>query len=161
MALRDQIMSRLERLSLDNWTAKKLAVSFCVGTYIAFSPFPGFHTWLSLLLAWMFSLNVAVVFAASIFINNPWTMVFIYGGDYFFGDFILRFFMIDTCSFDPHWMCYVNTFLHTYTGLEHISLWSFLLGGNIIAVAASFVAYPIAKHIFVEIKKKKQGSKAS
>jgi uncharacterized protein (DUF2062 family) len=105
MTIRERILPWLERFAIGNWTARQLAISFCVGTYIAFSPFPGFHTWITLLLAWIFSLNVAVVFAASIFINNPWSMLFIYSGDYFFGDFLLRFVMTDTCSLDPQWMC--------------------------------------------------------
>ncbi len=62
-------------LALKDRSPAKLAAAFCMGVYIAFSPFPGFHTAMVFVLSWMCHLNVGVVFASSCVINNPWTMV--------------------------------------------------------------------------------------
>ena len=159
MELRKRLTSWFKKLSVGSWTARQLAISFCIGLYIAFSPFPGLHTWMTLLAAWVFSLNVAVVFAASMIINNPWTMVPIYGADYLLGDYILRLWYgssAQVCSLDPAWMCSVNNFLHTHVGIEPVSLWGFLLGGNILGIAFSIGFYPLVKRAFEAIKKEKQ-----
>lgn len=57
--------------------ARKLALAFGLGTFIAFSPWLGLHILSAVLLAWLFRLNKVVVLTASL-INNPWTIVPIY-----------------------------------------------------------------------------------
>jgi uncharacterized protein (DUF2062 family) len=159
MKVQQWLSSWFKKLAVGNWTARQLAISFCVGVYIAFSPFPGLHTWMTLLAAWVFSLNVAVVFAASMVINNPWTMIPIYGSDYLLGDYLLRFWYgssAQVCALDPAWMCPVNNFFHKYTGIEPVSLWGFLLGGNILGITLAFALYPLIKRLFQAIKKENQ-----
>jgi uncharacterized protein len=56
----------------------RLAVSFAVGVFIAFSPIIGLHIVTCLFLAWAFRLNKLVILTAQ-FINNPWTIVPLYG----------------------------------------------------------------------------------
>jgi uncharacterized protein len=56
----------------------KLALAFALGVFIAFSPTLGLHTITCLLLAWLFRLSKLVVLTAA-FINNPWTIVPMYG----------------------------------------------------------------------------------
>jgi len=65
-------------------SAHKLAASFALGVFIAFSPTVGLHMISCILLAWVFRLNKLVVFSAA-FINNPWTMVPMYGFSLWFG----------------------------------------------------------------------------
>jgi len=62
----------------------KLALAFAVGVFIAFSPTIGLHTASCFALAWMFRLSTIVVFTAAC-INNPWTMVPLYGFCLWFG----------------------------------------------------------------------------
>src|SRR6187549_4057577 len=81
--------SVLSRLVEKQQCANKLALSFCVGTYVAFSPFVGFHTALVFFLSWMFSLECTAVLAAAWLINNPWTMLPIYAFTYNVGQFVL------------------------------------------------------------------------
>ena len=64
-------------------------LSCCMGIYIAFCPFVGFHTAMVFVFSWLFALNVSVVLAVSVLINNPWTMLPVYGFSYFCGDWIL------------------------------------------------------------------------
>jgi len=160
MKVQQWLSSWLKKLAVGNWTARQLAISFSVGVYIAFSPFPGLHTWMTLLAAWLFSLNVGVVFAASCVINNPWTMIPIYGGDYLFGQYLLcSWFGLSSasvCALDPAWMSGVNSFLHTYTGIEQVSFWGFLLGGNVLGIGLAFGLYPLIKRLFEVIKKENQ-----
>ena len=56
-------------------TPHQVALSFGIGFCIAWNPFIGLHTWLILLLCFLFrKLHRPLMFIAC-FINNPWTMV--------------------------------------------------------------------------------------
>lgn len=125
----------------------KLALSVCMGIYVAFCPFVGFHTLLVFLLSWLFALNTAVLFAVSVFINNPWTMIPVYGFGYIFGSRLFGLLGIQSMSWNPSWMNSLNLFLQTKTGLPHLSLGAFLIGGNIVGVALALLVYPIIKRI--------------
>ena len=57
----------------------ELAKSFAVGVFIGFSPFIGLHTVAVLLFAWAFRLNKVAALTGA-FLNNPWTIAFIYIG---------------------------------------------------------------------------------
>lgn len=132
-----------------------LALSFCVGFYIAFSPFPGFHTWMVFASAWFFSLNLGVIFAVSCAINNPWTMMPVYVIDYLFGELLLgRILHLNVGSWNPSWMGTLNTWLASYIGQSNISLWSFLIGGNILGIGGAVILYPIVKRLFVRLQHK-------
>ena len=160
MKLLERIISLFKKLAVGNWTAAQLARSFCVGIFIAFSPFVGFHTAMTFLFSWLFSLNVAVVFAVSCGLNNPWTMIPIYGADYLLGEQILCSWFGSSseavCSLDPVWMSGVNNFLHTTVGIERVSLWGFLLGGNILGIIFGVGLYPLVKWAFEAIKNRKE-----
>jgi len=56
----------------------KLALAVAVGVFTAFSPWFGLHIASCIALAWVLRLNKLVVLTAT-FINNPWTVVPIYG----------------------------------------------------------------------------------
>lgn len=124
--------------------AHRLALSACMGIYIAFSPFFGFHTAMVFMLSWLFALNCAIVLAVSMLVNNPWTMLPVYGSGYIFGDWVVRLFGIDH-SHNPAWMQSCNTVILNYTGLSGISFWGFLIGGNILGVILGALAYPVVK----------------
>ncbi len=63
-------------LHLDE-TPHDLARSFAVGVFVAFSPFLGIHWIIILTLAWLFRLNKVVALTGT-FVNNPWTIAFVY-----------------------------------------------------------------------------------
>lgn len=78
--LRDRIRS----LFALNDPPHRLAVAFAAGVFIAFSPTIGLHTLTVFAIAWLFRLNTIVVLTAA-FLNNPWTIVPMYGFCLWFG----------------------------------------------------------------------------
>ena len=150
------IMQRIRQFLIDfvlkERSSSKLAISFCIGAYIAFCPLIGLHTVATLLLCWFLGLNMAVTFATSCVIHNPWTTIPIYGTDYIFGQWLLH----DICGFDtmamnPSWMIFINERLSYYVGLPDIAFWSFMIGGNILALGISIGIYPLVKRLFVKL----------
>ena len=142
----------LKFLVLGEQCSVKLARSFCVGIFIAFSPFIGFHTIMKIVFSWLFRLNMATVFAISCLINNPWTMIPVYSVGYFFGEFLLHTLCgFDTIGSNPTWMTAFNETLTFYIGLPKISLWSFLLGGNLLGIILALALYPAVYNLFTKL----------
>ena len=75
--LRRVVAHYLQRLVSLEDTPRRIALAFAVGVFLAFSPLLGLHTFLGLLVAFMFGLNRVAVLIG-VFINNPWTLVPIY-----------------------------------------------------------------------------------
>lgn len=63
---------------------QKLALAFALGVFVAFTPTIGLHILTCLVLAWAFRLSKLVIITAS-FINNPWTIMPLYGFCIWFG----------------------------------------------------------------------------
>ncbi|MFC1842626.1 DUF2062 domain-containing protein [Candidatus Dependentiae bacterium] len=136
-------------LVLKERSPKVLAMSFCVGVFIAFSPFVGLHTAMIFLISWLFSLNFAVTLSASLFINNPWTMAPVYSVDYFFGEwFFNKLLGLNSLSLNPCWMEPLNGLISKYTGIAGISFWSFMVGGNLLGLLVSAILYPVVRFVF-------------
>ena len=126
---------------------RRLAFSVSLAVFIAFSPFVGFHTAMVFLFSWLFALNAAVLLAISMLINNPWTMVPIYAADHVVGDHLFYLCGIDGMNLNPDWVCSLNEWIAHYTGLEGISFWAFLAGGNVLSIALAMTIYPIIRYI--------------
>ena len=124
-----------------------LALSTAVGVYIAFSPFPGFHTAMVFAFSWMLGLSFPLVLASSMAVNNPWTMVPVYGVGYFFGQWFLYVCDLESLYANPAWMESMNLFLAEKIGMPHISLPAFLIGGNILGIVFAVAAYPVVKYM--------------
>jgi uncharacterized protein (DUF2062 family) len=63
---------------------ERISLSFALGVLIGFSPFLGFHTIICNALALAFGMNLLAILAGSL-LNNPFTMVLIYGGEFWVG----------------------------------------------------------------------------
>jgi len=143
------ITNVFKRLVLKERSPRMLALSFCVGVYIAFSPYLFMHTAMIFVFAWLFSLNFPAVFAAAYLVNNPWTLVPIYTADYFVGEFLLRTVCgLNTLQLNPSWMSFINKPIVQYTGINGISFWSFMLGGQFAWSACRCYAIPSIKAYF-------------
>ena len=129
------------------WSPSKLALSFCIGLYIAFSPFPGGHTIMMLGINWVMGLNLPIMFLA-VSINNPWTMIPFFTLDYFFGYWLLHSF------FGCHSLWEIS--LARIFGTGKICMFSFLIGGNVLGLAAALLFYPIMKFVFTKIERKRK-----
>jgi uncharacterized protein (DUF2062 family) len=136
---------RLLHLERDS---SKLALGVSLGIYIALSPFIGFHTAMAFLFAWLFGLNVAILLSVSMLINNPWTMVPVYGSGYWFGDWLLSKIGIAHYALNPSWMSACNNWLRDYLPKDGISLWAFLVGGNLLGILLALISYvPVKRFI--------------
>ncbi len=140
-----------EQLVIKERSPRKLALSFCVGIYISFSPFVFLHTVMVFIFSWLFRLNLPAVWAGA-FVNNPWTMVPCYAGGYLVGEFCLGTVCgINTAAINPAFMHGINESLTYYTGMKAVSLWSFLIGGNLLGLVLGVMLYPVFKRIFARL----------
>jgi uncharacterized protein (DUF2062 family) len=112
----------------------KLALAFAVGVFIAFSPTIGLHTISCFALAWIFRLSTVVVFTAAL-INNPWTMVPLYGFCLWFGIKITGSTIVT-----PVIAWQTLTFSSAYHILRPF-LWPFVAGTVVVGTAVAILSY--------------------
>jgi uncharacterized protein (DUF2062 family) len=120
--------------------------------YISISPFVGFHTIMKCIVSWIFGINFALLFIISTLINNPWTMLPIYGIDYWLGTWLFSFTSIDHYAYNPRWIIVCNEWLQHYIGYDNFSLWAFLVGGNVLAALVAGISYPLLKWLITMVK---------
>ncbi len=128
--IRDRIRSIL---ALDD-PPDKLALAFSLGVFVAFTPTIGLHTLSCLFLAWIFRVSKMVTLTGS-FINNPWTIVPLYGFCLWFGIKITG----STVS-SPHIAWNEIRFSNVYFILKPF-LWPFAAGTLALGVVASVISY--------------------
>jgi len=152
-ALKQKIAQLASTLAQTEVNPHRLIYSCCVGMYIAISPFIFFHTAMVFLFGWLFALNIPVMFAVSCFVNNPLTMIPIYTLDYLIGCWLFAFFNIDGASYNPVWVAYLSTQCERYLGIEGLSLWPFIVGGNLLALILAGILYLIITFFYQAQKK--------
>jgi len=143
-----RIKSYIERLITYEKCPHKLALTCALGVFIGISPFAGFHTLMTFACAWLFSINLAALFAVSVLIHNPWTTVPVYVMDHIFGTWLFSLLDIDCMQFDPAWVASCNMYLKEYIGVAGFSLSAFVMGGTLLAVSGGIIMYPLSKHLF-------------
>jgi len=151
--IKEKILTYCRHMIKREKSVHTLALSVSVGVFIAFSPYIFFHTIMIFVLSWLLNLNLVITFAVTYAVNNPWTMCFVYLADYLTGDFILRMASCSPVLMNPSWMNWVNGQLCAYTGLSGLSFWSFMVGGNLLAVLFSVMLYPIMKNICIRMSR--------
>ena len=139
MALWQKIKDVFYKAVKSNSSPHKLALSFSIGLFIAFSPFPGGHTFMMLGANWLFRVNFPILFLATSF-NNPWTLVPFYAFDYSFGYWFVHSFL----GWSPSWVISLEKIF----GSGKICLWSFFIGGHVLGLAAAVLSYPIMLWVF-------------
>lgn len=150
--IRKRMRSLAKRLFLKERSPHKLALTCSLGAFIAISPLVGGHTLMTFLFGWLLRLSIPAVFMVSMFINNPWTMVFIYSFNHLFGKWLFGLFNIDHTSWEPAWLesCYL--FIKQHTGISGLSVSALLVGGHILALCVSLIVYMPMKKIFQRMK---------
>jgi uncharacterized protein (DUF2062 family) len=125
---------------------ERTALAFSIGVFIAFSPFLGLHTILATALAFIFRFNKVAIYTGT-FINNPFlTLVPIIVGSYAVGAFFLgRPLKIPPEGVDllkePHLLT-GDYYRQLFVQSRHI-LEPFAVGGMILSVVCSVLAYPL------------------
>jgi uncharacterized protein len=144
--MKKYVRERLHALIKLNDPPHKLALAFSLGVFIAFSPTVGLHMLTCLALGWLFRLNTLVIITAS-FINNPWTIVPLYGFCIWFG---LKITGENAVVPDIVWS--ELNFSNAYAVLKPY-LWSYVAGTLILGVVAAVIAYFVFHHIVVRYRK--------
>lgn len=143
----------LKKLIEKQLSPQKVAWSGAVGVYLAFSPFLGIQTILVFVLAFLLRANGPIVFTVLYTINNPWTMIPIVLLDYFVGSWFLQLIGLDLTMYDPSWMEWLNAklipYIGPYLGVKKLSLWTYLIGGHLIAIPLACVSYPVIKKLYI------------
>ncbi len=141
-----------KKMILSERTPTKLALASSVGVFIAFSPFLGIHWLMTIIFSWALSLNIAVVYAVAHVVNNPFTMIPLYVADYEVGKIITgRILGVDLLAYNPSWMNWLNLKL-SCLGIPNLSLWTFIIGGNVLGLGLALISYPFFVHFYRRIK---------
>jgi uncharacterized protein len=150
-------------LTLDD-PPERTALAFSIGVFIAFSPFLGLHTILATLIAFVFRFNKIAVYSGT-FINNPFlTLVPIIVASYAIGAFILgRPLRIPDAGVEllkhPHLLTgsyYREIFQNSWE-----IVWPFAIGGMVLSVVCSLIAYPVTSSLLRTHRRKAKESAGS
>jgi uncharacterized protein len=128
-----------------NDTPHRLALAFAVGVFIAFSPTIGLHLLSCLLVAWIFRLSKLVLITAT-FINNPWTIVPMYGFCIWFGSKLLGLEIVM-----PQIAWNELTLSSAYAVIQPY-FWSFITGTLVAGGIAAVIAYGLISWLVVRYR---------
>jgi hypothetical protein len=130
-----------------NDTPHRLALAFAAGVFIAFSPTLGLHVLTSLLVAWAFRLNKLVVLTAT-FVNNPWTIVPLYGFCVWFGGKLMgREIAMPQIAWNELTLSNAYSVIKPY-------LWPFVAGTLVAGVIAAVIAYVLTYRMVIRYRKR-------
>ena len=147
-----QIIAFGKKMILSERTPAKLALASSLGVFIAFSPFLGIHWLMTIVLSWVLSVNMAIVYAAAHVVNNPLTMIPVYVADYEVGKYIVhRLLGLDLMPYNPSWMNWLNMKI-SCLGIPNLSLWTFIIGGNVLGLGLALLLYPFFLRFYKRIK---------
>ena len=125
---------------------ERTALAFSIGVFIAFSPFLGLHTIMATLIAFLFRFNKVAIYTGT-FINNPFfTLVPIIIASYAVGAFVLgRPWKIPEEGLEllknPHLL--TGDYYHRLFFESWNIVWPFAVGGTVLSVVCSLLAYPL------------------
>jgi len=132
--MKKYINDRIRSLFQINDPPQKLALAFSLGVFIAFSPTIGLHVISCLFLAWVLRLSKIVILTAS-FINNPWTILPLYGFCIWFGTKITGSdIAVPVIAWDE------LSFLTAYDIIRPF-IWPFVAGTLVIGTVAAVLSY--------------------
>ena len=125
---------------------ERTALAFSIGVFIAFSPFLGLHTIMATFIAFVFKFNKIAIYTGTFLNNPPLTLVPIIVASYAVGAFFLgQPIEIPAEGLEllknPHIFSgdyYRRLFVESLNILE-----PFALGGMILSVVCSLIAYPL------------------
>ena len=126
-------------------TPHRLALAFALGIFVAFSPTFGLHLITCLIIAWALRLSKLVLITAS-FVNNPWTIVPLYGFCLWFGSKLTgRDIPMPQIAWNE------LTLSSTYLVLKPY-LWPFVMGTLVAGAIVSVIAYGLLYWLIVRYR---------
>ena len=143
-------MHFLRRLFALDDTPERIALSFALGVFIAFSPLFGLHTFLGVMIAFLSGLNRMAVLLG-VWVNNPWTLIPIYAAGTYIGGLLVGFPSKPPLT-DFGWhQLWQSAFWWQLINQGHI-LKPFMLGSTILSVVAAIVSYLLALYVIRQRK---------
>src|SRR5690349_18934269 len=125
---------------------ERTALAFSIGVFIAFSPFLGLHTILATLIAFIFRFNKVAIYTGT-FVNNPFfTLVPIIIGSYTVGAFVLGLPLQipgEGLELLKHPHLFSRSYYHRIFVQSWNIVWPFGIGGMVLSVLCSLIAYPL------------------
>ena len=122
---------------------RSLAAGFAVGVFFSFTPLLSLHMVLALIVAVIFRFNKVTTMAGA-WVNNPYTMPFVFYGCFRFGEWILRM-RVPPPSFESYTLQTVLKAAVPYAA-------PLFLGTTIVGLAAAAVGYAVVYRIAVRVK---------
>ncbi|NWG12589.1 MAG: DUF2062 domain-containing protein [Acidobacteria bacterium] len=140
-------------VSLDD-TPERIALGFAVGVFFAFSPLLGMHTFLGLLVAFVFGLNRVAVLVG-VFINNPWTLVPIYGLAVYLGGLLVGF-PPSASMPDLEWSTVLQSRFWAELAGQRGLVKPLFIGSTILSVGSALVSYPLVLFLIQKARSARQ-----
>ena len=140
---------------------ERTALAFSIGVFIAFSPFLGLHTILATIIAFIFRFNKVAIYTGTFLNNPPLTLVPIIIASYAVGALLMgRPMRIPDEGVEllksPHLLTgeyYRRLFVQSLDILE-----PFALGGMILSVVCSLIAYPLTLRALRRVRGRKDSA---
>lgn len=128
----------------------RIALSFGLGVFIAFSPLLGLHTAMALLIAFAFRLSRGAIIVG-IYVNNPWTIAPMYMAGTVLGCYLLGVSTeeLTHLRFDQHGWAFYKSLAQQLRPY----LWTFVVGNTLLGTLAGLLAYLILRRV-LERKRK-------
>jgi len=127
----------------------KIAFSFAIGVFIAFSPLLGTHLIMVFLIILIFRVSKVAILTGAL-INNPWTIVPMYTAGTFLGFIILR----QPLARFPKFSLSDFSSLPDFFDKFKIILYPYLIGCAVLGLIAAIIGFFIVRFIF----RKRQGT---
>jgi uncharacterized protein len=144
--MKTYIRDRLRFIMKLDESPHKLALAFALGIFVAFTPTIGFHMITCLALAWAFRLSKLVIITSS-FINNPWTIVPLYGFCIWLG---IKITGSHSIAPDIAWN---DLSIPNAIQILEPYLWSYVVGTLLVGAAAGVVSYFVFRWAVVHYRK--------
>ena len=128
-------------------TPERTALAYCIGIFLGFSPFLGFHTLAGLAIAFLFGLN-RVAILLGVWTNNPWWIVPYYVIATWIGMKVTGYSIEWTRLKEIFQLGRIEGFMSSGFSSQVSSqaglLLSFLIGSLILCTFLSLISYPLS-----------------
>ena len=119
-------------------TPHRIALSFAIGVWIAFSPLLGIHTGLALAIAYTFRLSRASILIGA-YVNNPWTIAPMYTAGTVLGSYMLGVSTEGLSEID--WSLHGHAFYEAMLRGLRPYVWPYIVGNTALGSVAAVAAY--------------------
>ena len=133
-----------------NDTPERIALSFTIGVFIAFSPLLGTHLIMVFFLILIFRFNKIAILTGAL-VNNPWTILPMYSAGTFLGFVIMRKPIASLPSFK---LSDFESF-SVFFGKFKLILFPYLIGCTVLGLLAALISYVFIREFFVRRRRKK------